>query len=176
MAPLIPLAMTLAQHAPQIIRWMTGSEKAEEVAGQIVAVAEAVTGMQGQQAVDAINADPAIALKFRESVMQYEQTMDAMYLQDRQDARARDVAIVQAGKRNVRADVMVLIDAVGLLACLLALVIYRENMPGEVVALVSTIASIFGLCLRDAHQYEFGSSRGSSDKNALLAQKAGPQG
>ena len=38
-----------------------------------------------------------------------------------------------------------------------------------VITLVTTVASIFGLCLRDAHQFEFGSSRGSRDKDVLLS-------
>lgn len=63
---------------------------------------------------------------------------------------------------------MVLFDAAGLVACLLVLTFFRQNIPGEVVGLLSTIAGIFGLCLRDAHQFEFGSSRGSREKDILL--------
>lgn len=60
------------------------------------------------------------------------------------------------------------IDAIGLIVCLVILGFYRQTLPGEVIALISTIASIFGLCLRDAHQFEFGSSRGSREKDALI--------
>lgn len=35
-------------------------------------------------------------------------------------------------------------------------------------ALLSGIAGIFGACLRDAFQFEFGSSRGSREKGAIL--------
>ena len=38
------------------------------------------------------------------------------------------------------------------------------------VGIISTVAGIFGACLRDAFQFEFGSSRGSRDKDELLAQ------
>lgn len=41
--------------------------------------------------------------------------------------------------------------------------IYWSN--GVVLAQLSTINSYFGLCLRDAHQFEFGSSRGSRTKD-----------
>lgn len=34
-----------------------------------------------------------------------------------------------------------------------------------------SIAGFFGLGLRDAHQFEFGSSRGSQEKNELLVKK-----
>lgn len=46
------------------------------------------------------------------------------------------------------------------------------SVPGEVVGIVSTIAGIFGACLRDAFQFEFGSSRGSREKDAILGERA----
>lgn len=173
-APLIPIAMGLAQVAPQIIRWLSGSDKAGEVAAQVVDVAQAITGIADpQQAAQAVQADPALQLQFQQRMAELSADMDKAYLLDRQDARGRDVALAQAGRRNTRADVMVAIDAFGLVVCLVLLGMYRKDLPGEVVALISTIASIFGLCLRDAHQFEFGSSRGSRDKDDLLA-KAPP--
>lgn len=93
-------------------------------------------------------------------------------LQDVQSARARDAELGKAGCHNTRANVMVAIDAIGLIACLVVLGLYRQSMPGEVATLISTIASIFGLCLRDAHQFEFGSSRGSRDKDARRVSRA----
>ena len=56
----------------------------------------------------------------------------------------------------------------GLIACLLVLAFFKQSIPGEVVDIVSTIAGIFGACLRDAFQFEFGSSRGSREKDAIL--------
>lgn len=76
--------------------------------------------------------------------------------------------------RNKRADLMVAFDVVGLIACLVVLTYFRRDMPGEVVGLLSSIASVFGLCLRDAHQFEFGSSRGSREKDRLLAERQPP--
>lgn len=63
---------------------------------------------------------------------------------------------------------MVLLDVVGLISCLAVLTLFRKEIPGEVVGLLSTIAGIFGLCLRDAHQFEFGSSRGSKEKDERM--------
>lgn len=93
---------------------------------------------------------------------------DKAYLADRADARARDVALAQAGRNNRRADVMIIGAVVGLLACLFVLVRFQGQVPGEVVGIVSTVAGLFGASLRDAFQYEFGSSRGSADKSALI--------
>lgn len=72
------------------------------------------------------------------------------------------------GYQNRRADIMVVLDVVGLIVCLLVLAVMRKDLPPEVVTLVSTVAGIFGLCLRDAHTFEFGSSRGSREKDQIL--------
>lgn len=165
----ITIAMALAQFAPQIIRWVTGSDKAAEAAGKVVDIAEAVTGQGGMAAVDALRADPTMVLQFRTSLMQVEADLDKAYLADRADARARDVALAQAGRNNRRADVMIIGAVIGLLACLFVLVRFQGQVPGEVVGIVSTVAGLFGACLRDAFQFEFGSSRGSAEKTDILA-------
>lgn len=165
----ITIAMGLAQFAPQIVRWLSGSDKAAEVAQNVVEIAESVTGRQGPDALAAITADPTIALQFRQSVMQHEAAMDQMYLVDRQSARSRDVALAQAGHVNQRANFMVAGAVVGLLSCLAVLVFLKGTLPGEVVGIVSTVAGLFGACLRDAFQFEFGSSRSSSVKDATIS-------
>ena len=94
--------------------------------------------------------------------------MELTYMKDRQDARWRDVAMTQAGRRNFRADIMVISAACGLVLCLVSLGHYSEELPGEAVGIISTIAGIFGACLKDAYAFEFGSSRGSKEKDAAL--------
>lgn len=167
--PLIPIAMELAQFVPGIIRLLTGSDKAEEVASKVVGIAQTITGTSdGDAALAAIKADPGKVLEFQQAMADRQADLEKAYLADIANARARDIEIVKTGRQNVRADVMIVLDALGLLACLAALFFYRSEMSGEVVALVSTIASIFGLCLRDAHQFEFGSSRGSAEKSDII--------
>ena len=82
-----------------------------------------------------------------------------------------EMKVAQAGHVNRRADVMVALDVLGLISCVVVLVAFKAQLPGEVVGIVSTVAGIFGACLRDAHQFEFGSSRGSKEKDAVLAEK-----
>lgn len=166
----ITIALALAsQFAPDIIKYFTNSNTAGDVAGKVIDIAKTVTGKgTPDDAMAALRLDPAMALQFKTSVMANETDLEKAYLADRQDARARDVKLAQAGRRNVRADVMVVMDVVGLVSCLIVLALFRSDMPGEVVALLSSIASIFGLCLRDAHTFEFGSSRSSQGKDATI--------
>ncbi len=169
--PLIPIALSLAgQFAPAIIKYFTNSDTAATVAGQVVEIAKTVTGTDTPEAaVSALQADPALAMQFQAAVMASEADLDKAFLADRQDARARDVKLAQAGVTNKRADIMVLLDVVGLIACLVVLCFFRDKIPGEAVGLISTVAATFGLCLRDAHQFEFGSSRSSQTKDTTIS-------
>ena len=121
-----------------------------------------------------IQLDPAKAAEFQLAMAAQQSAFEQMYLTDRQDARKRDVELIHAGKRNVRADIMVLLDVIGLIACLAVLCFYRDRIPGEAVGLVSTVAATFGLCLRDAHQFEFGSTRASKAKDDTINRLSGP--
>jgi len=178
----ITVAFGLAQFAPQILKWLTGSDKAADAAATVVDIAKKVTG-RDDDVVAALKADPALALKFRQAVMDNEADLDKAYLADRQDARKRDVQLAQAGVTNSRANAMVAMDVIGLLFGLggmLLLGYYKAKYPeaisegvfGALLAQLSTITSYFGLCLRDAHQFEFGSSRGSRIKDDIAAQQS----
>ncbi len=170
----ISIAMTLAQFAPALIRLITGSDKAEEVAGKVVDIAKTVTGQTtGADAIDKLRADQALVLKFREAVAAQQADLEKAFLADVQSARTRDVEIRKVtGGSNARADIMVIGAVLGLIACLLVLILFRKDIPGEVVGIISTIAGIFGSCLKDAFSFEFGSSRGSKEKDVALSEIA----
>ncbi len=110
-----------------------------------------------------------MALAHADNALAADTAAQAAEVEDRKSARARDMAYVAAGKQNRRADIMVAVDAIGLIACLVALAFFRTNLPENVAGLLTTIATLFGLCLRDAHNFEFGSSRGSAEKTQLMA-------
>lgn len=162
----VSIAWGLASVAPKIVGWLKGP-KAEAAAESLVGMAKQITGREdAADALAAIQADPQLALQFNIAVMQHEEKMDGTYLEDRQDARRRDVELMKLGRTNDRANWMIIGDVVGLIACLAILFYLPSEAPGEIRGIVSTIAGFFGLGLRDAHQFEFGSSRGSKDKDA----------
>ena len=91
-------------------------------------------------------------------------------LADVANARARDVDLVKAGDTSSGRTKrwMIAGDFFVLAACLL----FLWAMPGAneaIRTLVGTIAAGAILCLRDAHQFEFGSSRSSQNKDATIA-------
>lgn len=170
-AAVIPAVLAMAKFAPSLLRFFGAGQASTAVADQVAGIAQAVTGAESPEAALAVmTANAKLAQEFNLRVLDADTDLEKAFLSDRADARDRDVKLAQAGQHNTRADVMVWVDALGLVACLVVLVFFRKDMPGEVVGLLSSIASIFGLCLRDAHQFEFGTSRGSRSKDEILAQ------
>lgn len=165
----LEIGLALVQFAPSLLRYFGVGDKSAAVAEKVIEIAKQVTGTpSGPEAIEALRHNAQLAHDFNLAVLKLDGDLEQAYLADRKDARERDVKLHQAGYQNKRADLMVLFDVIGLIACLVVLSVYRTEIPGEVVGLLSTIAGIFGLCLRDAHQFEFGSSRGSREKDGLM--------
>ncbi|MBX9977736.1 MAG: hypothetical protein K2X98_05785 [Alphaproteobacteria bacterium] len=167
--PFIAAAVGLAQFAPIIGKWI-GGKGAEDMAQKVVNLANSVTdSLDPVTAMQKLSENNKMLLDFQRAILDMEVRMIEIELQDRQDARARDVAMVKSGQRNVRADVMVVSAAIGLGLCLASLGYYSNELPGEAVGIISMIAGIFGACLKDAYAFEFGSSRGSKEKDSTVA-------
>ncbi|MFG6462295.1 hypothetical protein ACG04Q_12005 [Roseateles sp. DXS20W] len=174
MLPLIPIAVQLAQFAPSLLRFFKAGDASTAVADQVASLAQQVSGAKTPaEALEAIKANAELQQQFNLRAMELDAQLDLAYLADRQSARARDIEFIKAGQHNTRADVMVGLAALGLIACLVVLTVFRGSIPGEVIGLISTIASLFGVCMRDAYQFEFGSSRGSREKDQLLQHRSG---
>lgn len=167
--PLMATALGLAQFAPVIAKWI-GGENAESAAEDVLALARRITGTdEPMDMIRALQNSPELLIAFQKAVIQLETEMEMYAYRDRQDARARDVSLITMGQKNYRADVMVVCAAGGLISCLLSLACYSDNLPGEAVGIISTVAGIFGACLKDAYAFEFGSSRGSKMKDSTVA-------
>lgn len=157
----ITMALGLMEFAPVIAKLVSG-EKAQHMAERIVETAQEVTGSH-----DVVHARQALQTS-SETVMRFQQALNQLVVQDRSDARQRDTSLFQLGKRNLRSDIMVLSALLGLMGCLAALTVFKMSLSGEVIGIISTIAGIFGSCLKDAYAFEFGSSRGSKEKETRL--------
>jgi len=163
----ISIAFGLAQFAPQIIKWITGSDKAADAAGAVVDIAETVTGRKGADALDAIKADPALVLQFRQSVIAQEADLDKAYLADRADARKRDAVFISSGTRNYRADFMFLL-AVAMIAGLVWLVWKDPSINEYMKGIFTLVLGRFLGYLDNIYNFEFGSTRTSKTKDATI--------
>lgn len=174
MTPLIPIAMQLAQFAPGIIKLLTGSDKAGEVAGKVVDVARAVTGIDDPQTVvTTIQMDPAKAAEFQLAMNAQQADFERMYLADTQSARARDVDLAKAGIKNHRANVLAGAALLLVVVCLF-IVIWSSGADDFAKA---TISLILGRALGWVEQlfsFEFGTTRASKAKDDTISKLSGP--
>ena len=165
----ITIALALAgQFAPSIIKYFTNSETAGNVAGQVIDIAKTVTGKgTPEQAQIAIQADPALAIQFKMAVLANDSDLEKAYLVDRQDARARDVAIAQTGRYNWRADVLAVLAVGGLVLCVY-FIARDAGLPERAVNAIMFVAGVLASAVRDVYGFEFGSSRSSQTKDATI--------
>lgn len=170
--PIIAAATALAPLVPDLYKWLmpgaSGGNKnnSYEVATKVIDIAKKVSGNKDtESAVNALKNNPHLLLQFQESFINLERELIRTQSSDRESARKRDITMLELGHSNFRADIMVMAAALGLVVCLLSLSLFQGELPGEAVGIISTVAGIFGACLKDAYAFEFGSSRGSKSKD-----------
>lgn len=166
----ITIGLALAsQFAPSIIKYFTSSDTAAAVAGQVIGIAQTVTGTSAPEAAQAaLAADPALAQQFKLAVMANDGDLERAHLGDRQNARARDVALVQAGRYNWRADVLAVLAVGGLVLCVY-FIARDAGLPERAVNAIMFVAGVLASAVRDVYGFEFGSSRGSQIKDATIS-------
>lgn len=82
----ITIAMGLAEFVPQIAKWMTGSDKAADVAQKAVDIAKTVTGKDSPgEALATLQADPALVLQYREAVLAQATQFEQLAVQNASD-------------------------------------------------------------------------------------------
>ena len=141
----------------------------ETISKTIVSLAKSITGANTiSGSINKLNTNKEMQNKLQELLVKNEYEIELSIIQDKQNARIRDVEYIKSNRRNTRADIMVLVAALCLILCLV-IIVYCKNMPGEVLGIISTMAGIFGSCLKDAYSFEFGSSRGSKEKDITVA-------
>lgn len=183
--PLLALIPLLASLAPGLIRWATGSDTAGAVSAQVIQAVQTATGTSTVEAAAAAAAGLSsddrmkLAVQLAQIQAQAEQAarqaeLDDLkaHLADVADARARDVALRQGGRHNVRADVMVGLAILGIMAALWFLRSSGVPMDSALAGSVMGLVGVLSGCFKDAFTFEFGSSRGSADKTEALARAA----
>lgn len=176
----IPLALigTLINAAPSILEFF-GNKKQADVAEKVIDIAKTVTGhTEPEKAVEAIAANPELALQFEKSVMDNKLELrkldieeQKIYVEDVKDARKyRDERTFWLGVAILAiflvAVVLVLLGAYNLVAGTLVI------DPAIFAAVTGTIGTLVGYTAANAQavvNYFFGSSHGSMVKSDNLA-------
>lgn len=150
---------------PGIVKHIAG-DKAGEVAETVVGAAQTLTGTNTpEEAADALRANPELLATFRTNMATINAELDKAYLADRQNARDRDVKLKQAGYHNYRADIMLALAFISLVGIIWMLWSARLDMPDQIFAALNMAVGMLLKMIGDAFQFEFGSSRGSKEKD-----------
>lgn len=164
----ITIAMGLAQFAPQLVRWITGSDDAAAGAQKVVDIAGAVTGKSDPaQALAALQADTQMQIQFQQAVMAQQADLEKAFLADTQSARARDVALVQAGVRNYRASALVAAALMLVIVCL-GVVIWQSELNEFAKGAVTLILGRALGWVEQVFSFEFGTTRASKTKDDTI--------
>jgi hypothetical protein len=168
----ITIALSLAQFAPSILRYFGVGDKPVAVAEKVVQIAQSVTGQPtSEAAVEAMRKNAELAQQFNLAVLAADTKLEELYLADRRDARARDVEVRKlAGGKNRRADIMLLAAFAAVIAIAALLALGKVSGADAVGGFLITVGGMFARNIGTAFDFEFGSSRGSRDKDAAIAQ------
>lgn len=171
--PLLGIAATIAaEFAPDLIKHLAGP-RAASVAETVTQAAVALTGQDTPlDALEAIQADPALAVQLRSELARIEADLTKAALADRRDARKRDVELQKTKGGNHRADFM-LAGVFAVFVGILAAIYFGTGLSDLTVNLLSAALGLTGGMLKDAFGFEFGSSRGSKDKDFTINANGG---
>lgn len=110
-------------------------------------------------------ASPSNLVKLRKIDSKFKMQLE---IADRADARQRDLTIIASKGNNFRADLLAILAVGGLVLCVWF--IARDTaMPERAVNAIMFIAGILAAAVKDVYAYEFGSSRGSKEKDHTIA-------
>ena len=178
------LAPILASLAPSPIKIITKSDHAERVTREVSDAVLQVTGHVPQSAEDSValsqqlQANPDMQAKLVSELRRIEQQELDSILADRQHARDRDVKIQEATGGNHRANIMLGMAFLAIVAIVVTLFLLYRHTPGEnqnaeilgtIIGFLTGIGGMFARNIGSAFDFEFGSSRGSKNKDAEIA-------
>ncbi len=164
----ITIALALGQFVPAITKWITGSDKAAEVAEQVVGIAETVTGKSGGDALSSIKADPSLLLQFKERVMERQTELDKMAYGDTASARHMQEVALQQDDLFSKRFVYYLASGWSVFTCIYILIVSVMKIPDNSVRFVDTVLGfLLGTVVATIIQFFLGSSIGSKSKDTL---------
>lgn len=164
-----PAIIALAQFAPLIVKWLGAGKGVTNVTTAIADVASQVTGAKTlDEAVSVLSSNSEKAMEFRVKIMEMEQSLDAMYMQDMQDARARDREFIKLGMTNARANFMFFL-AVAIIAGMVWIIWKDPTINEYVKGIFTLVLGRFLGYLDNIYNFEFGTTRASKEKDHTIS-------
>ncbi|NBB68784.1 MAG: hypothetical protein GVY33_00445 [Alphaproteobacteria bacterium] len=173
---LVPVAAQIASEFLPSLVGKLGGDNAEAVAESVVDVAATAAGVPESkdlgEILERLRADAQAQADLKIRLAEIENREEERLLEDRLSARMRSLEVEKGGRRNYRADLMLLLSFGGLIACIAAAVWpypAGRALGTPEIGLLTTVAGVLLKMLSDAFAFEFGSSQGSKSKDTLIA-------
>ncbi len=173
----ITIAMALAQFAPSLIKYITGSDKAEAAATAVVDIAKQVTGKAtGDEALAAIQADPSLALQYQQAIIAADLDLQKAFLQDVQSARQQTIELAKTGSSIAWAPAIIsTVTVLGFFLCIVLLFFSDKQWTERQENLLNMLLGALIIGYGQVNNYWLGSSAGSKragDSMRKIAEKA----
>lgn len=170
----VTIAMGLSQFIPWVTKMLTGSDKAANIAQQVVGVAQAVTGTDSPEAAwNAVRADPAKIIEFQQAMASMEADLEKAYLLDMQNARAMQVAALAQEDHFSKRFVYVFAGLWSVFAMVYFGCVTFIDVPDEGRRVADTILGVLiSTVMGGIFSYFYGSTRGGEAKSAMLAKSS----
>lgn len=171
MAPIILTALKLAQFVPGVVKLLTGNDKAADIAGHVVSIAQTVTGTDsGEAALAAIKADPGKVMDFQLAMADKQGEFEQMYLADVQNARAMQIAALAQEDTFSKRFVYYFAAAWSLFSMVYFMSVTFWPPPADGLRIADTIlgvliASVIGVMFA----YFYGTTRSSKAKDDTIS-------
>lgn len=179
MGTLIPIAMELAQFVPGIIKLLTGSDKAADVADAVVSVAQAATGTStGADALAKLRADPTAVMNFQAAMADKQVDLEKAYLTGVQGARHMQEAAL--GQEDLFSKRFAYYFAAAWSAFTMlyasAVTYWVPTTEAGKTNSATILGFLLGTAVASIFCWLYGSTKNSAEKTRLLAQSAPPKG
>lgn len=159
----------LAQFGPSLLKAVGVGADVQKVANTAASVATAITGKADiQEAATALAASPELQLEFQKQLLAQDSQFEGLYIDDKKDARARDIALAGTPKGNVRANWLVGACII-IITTILAVVIRNPEISEFAKGVLTTILGVFLNQLTNIYNFEFGTTRKSDTKDATIS-------
>lgn len=178
--PVLGLAKVAADLAPDIAD-LFGDDDATKAVERVANTVKALTGTSDPDKAREALADPNLLAQLRsqaqafahaENMAKLTATVAAMKASydDRKDARNRDLEMNRAGRRNYRADALVALAVIGIIACVITLVVGKVDGNTAVGGFIVSVGMLLAGKVGTAFDFEFGGSSTEKETRAMLAQ------
>ena len=168
MIPAIGLLASVIELAPALTKVLGFGKSAEEIANTAAALAKTVTGTtDNDSALEALKANPELLQQYQRELLAHEKGMESLYVQDKENARSRDIEFLKSGTRNYRGDFLVGISVI-VVFTIIGIVVLLADMNEYAKGALTTILGVFLNQLTNVFNFEFGTTRKEDARNSQI--------